>query len=108
MVWCGWVWLDLVWYGLLWFGICVKLNYQVTLLTLVGGWGYPNIYFYHFSSRWTYLNAHTKLHTRMKIPDHKFPPSMIINEDETAKMDGRQDRQTHRITYTGGAHLKIT
>ena len=33
----GWA---LVWHGLEWIGIHVKLNYQVSLLTLgVGGWG---------------------------------------------------------------------
>ena len=45
---------------------------------------YPNIYFYNFSSSWTYLNVHAKFHTPMTIPSH-----MIINEDGT----GQTDRQ---------------
>ena len=36
MAWLGWA---LVWRGLVWFDVRVKLNYQVSLLTLDGGGG---------------------------------------------------------------------
>ena len=39
MAYFGLGWLGLVGYGLAWFGIPLKLNYQVSLLALDGGWG---------------------------------------------------------------------
>ena len=39
MVWVGRDWLGMAWRGLVIFGIGVKLNYQVSLLTLDGGGG---------------------------------------------------------------------
>ena len=37
LVWVGWAWLGVAWRGLVLFGIRVKLNYQISLLALVGG-----------------------------------------------------------------------
>ena len=47
LVWLGFVCLGIVWFGLVGdglvlFGICVKLNYQVSLLSLGGGVGGGN------------------------------------------------------------------
>ena len=38
LAWHGIVGYDFAWFDMVWFGMCVKLNYQVSLLTL-GGWG---------------------------------------------------------------------